>query len=40
MRTICALLQGQMARELQLDKELLFTVRPDAPLRLTRGQVC
>ncbi len=28
-----------MARELQLDKELVFTVRPDAPLRLTRGQV-
>ncbi len=31
--------QGQMARELQLDRELVFTVRRDAPLRLTRGQV-
>lgn len=28
-----------MARELQLDRELLFTVRPDAPIRLCRGQV-
>lgn len=28
-----------MARELQLDRELLFTVQPEAPIRLTRGQV-
>lgn len=33
------ILQAQMARELQLDRELVFTVRRDAPLRLTRGQV-
>lgn len=34
----CFMAQGQMARE-HLYRELVFTVRRDAPLPLTRGQV-